>query len=180
MKTLNIPTLKIVERYECDGQKGVKTEDVNYQKDKIYVSHNSLYSDSKALVDKLSRRFFETKEPRVSSEYEEFRYRNRVDEITNFDDFLHQIGKDLEFVSQQKVVIDFDAYFFGTERDSKDSAIDYKIIDFDLIRQVKNYSVQEIYKENSLEFRRAIEGFIRYFITEANQSTYLEKLDTRF
>ncbi len=178
IKSLNIPTLKVVEKYEHNGKKGVKTEDINCQKDKIYVSYNSLYSDSEMLMHELRKSTLGIEEVKVSSEYEEFRYRNRIDEISNFDDFIYKTEQDLGFVSQKKIVIDFDSYFFGTERNSKESLIDYKIIDLDLIRMERNSTIQWVLDQNISEFRRAIEGFIRYFISEAKQSKYLEKLNT--
>ena len=65
-----------------------KTEDLNYLKDTIYVTYNSVYSDSRKEVDKLSQDFIEVNLDKKISEYEESRYSNKLKEITNFYEFI--------------------------------------------------------------------------------------------
>ena len=45
IKTVGLPTLKTVEQFEIGNKTGIRTEDINYQKEDVYVTHNSLYGD---------------------------------------------------------------------------------------------------------------------------------------
>ena len=93
IKTVGLPTLKTVEQFEIGNKTGIRTEDINYQKEDVYVTHNSLYGDSKRMVDMLSQNFIEIDKNKKSPEYEEFRYRNKLKEITNFEEFINVVTK---------------------------------------------------------------------------------------
>lgn len=177
---LGLPTLDIVEKVTCYcGKSGIKTEDLNYLKDTIYVTYNSVYSDSRKEVDKLSQDFIEVNLDKKISEYEESRYSNKLKEITNFYEFIKNTKEELKVASKKSVHIDFDSYFFGTSNKSKFSEIDYKIVDLDNILVDKDRSFNEIHDYNICEFHNAIEGFIKYFVESKNQSRYYKFLDTK-
>ena len=180
IKSIGLPTLKTVEEFESENRIGIKTEDLNYQKEWIYVTYNSLYSDSKKLVDMLSQNFIKIDENKKSPEYEEFRYRNKLKEITNFDEFIKGVKIDLSLATERDVLIEFDSYFFGTRRESDTSCIDYKIVDLDNIYTNTGKTRKELLADNFYEFKRAIKGFIKYFVILENQPTYEQYLDKTF
>ncbi|RKS25408.1 hypothetical protein CLV94_0438 [Flavobacterium endophyticum] len=176
---LGLPTLVIVEKVTCCcGKLGIKTEDLNYSKDTIYVTHNSVYSDSRKKVDELSQSFNKITLDKKISEYEEFRYRNKLKEITNFYEFIKSTKEKLKVASEHSIHIDYDSYFFGTSNKSKSSEIDYKIVDLDNIFANKDQSFNEIHNYNINEFHDAINGFIKYFVESKNQSLYYENATT--
>lgn len=180
IKNIGLPTLKTVEEFEFENQIGIKTEDLNYQKEWIYVTYNSLYSDSRKMVDMLSQNFIKIDENKKSPEYEEFRYRNKLKEITNFEDFIKGVKIDLSLATERDVLIEFDSYFFGTRRDSDTSTIDYKIVDLDNIYTNTGKTKKELLADNISEFKRAIKGFVKYFVILENQPTYEQYLDKIF
>lgn len=47
IKNIGLPTLKTVEEFESENRIGIKTEDLNYQKEWIYVTSNSCKSSAK-------------------------------------------------------------------------------------------------------------------------------------
>lgn len=180
VKNIGLPTLKTVEEFEFENRKGIKTEDLNYQKEFIYVTHNSLYSDSKKMVDMLSQDFIKIDKKKKSPEYEEFRYRNKLKEITNFEEFIKAVKNDLSLATERDVLIEFDSYFFGTRRDSEICCIDYKIVDLDNIYTNTGKTRKELLADNISEFKRAIKGFVKYFVILENQPTYEQYLDKTF
>lgn len=180
IKNIGLPTLKTVEEFESKNRIGIKTEDLNYQQDWIYVTYNSLYSDSKKMVNMLSQNFIKIDENKKSPEYEEFRYRNKLKEITNFKEFMKGIITDLSLATERDVLIEFDSYFFGTQRDSDTSSIDYKIVDLDNIYTNTGKTRKELLADNFSEFKRAIKGFVKYFVILENQPTYEQYLDKIF
>lgn len=180
VKNIGLPTLKTVEEFEFENRKGIKTEDLNYQKECIYVTHNSLYSDSKKIIDMLSKDFVKIDKNKKSPEYEEFRYRNKLKEITNFEEFIKAVKNDLSLATERDVLIEFDSYFFGTRRDSDTSCIDYKVVDLDNIYTNTGKTRKELLADNISEFERAIKGFIKYFVILDNQPTYDQYLDKTF
>lgn len=180
IKSINLPTLKTVEEFVSENRRGIKTEDLNYQNECLYVTHNSLYSDSKKMVDILSKHFIKSDENKKSPEYEEFRYRNKLKEITNFEVFIKAVKKDLSFATEKDVLIEFDSYFFGTRRYSDISCIDYKIVDLDNIYTNTGKTQKELLADNISEFKRAMKGFIKYFVNLENQPIYDQYLDKIF
>lgn len=178
VKNTGLPTLNLVEKFQFGRKIGIRTEDLNYMQDKIYVTHNSLYSDSRKIVAMLSQHIIKIDLNKKSPEYEEFRYRNKLAVITNFEEFVFKTKKDLMHASQQDVLIEFDSYFFGTQKLSEISSIDYKIVDLDNIYTATGKKSNELYDENVLEFERAICGFIRYFVNEEDQPTYLKYFES--
>lgn len=177
IKKIGLPTLENVERYEVEGKVGVMCNNVNYSDERIYVTHNSLYSDSQKLLHMLSKNILRGKEERESSIAEDFRYKNKIDEITNFEEFVTKVKSDLKQATKHATLIEFDSYFFGTLKQSSITEIDYMIVDLDHIFTNKDINEDELFDLNLSEFSRAIKGFIKYFVTENNQGKYMRYLD---
>lgn len=110
-------------------------------------------------------------------EYEEFRYRNKLGKITNFEEFIENTKKDLMLASEQGLSIYFDSYFFGTVKAAKTSPISYKIVDLDNIEMVTRRDPIKLYDHNLFEFSRTTHDFIKHFVEEENQHQYLTYLN---
>ncbi|PIF69452.1 hypothetical protein [Flavobacterium sp. 2] len=173
---LGLPTLQKVEESEINGMKGIICEDINNSEEKIYVTYNSLYSDSQKNLHSLSKDIIKNKEERQSSLAEDFRYKNKIVEIIDFENFIIDVKIDLKNATNRDVLIDFDSYFFGTQKQKIATTIDYKIIDLDHIYTNTKKKKDELYDLNLSEFSRALNGFIRYFVTETSQSKYMDYL----
>ncbi|HUI33190.1 MAG TPA: hypothetical protein VLY84_06210 [Dysgonamonadaceae bacterium] len=176
---IGISTLRIVEEFNYEGKKGIRTEDLNYRKEYIYVTYNSLYSDEQKMIDSLNP-YIKTDENKKSPEYEEFRYRNKLKDITNFEEFIKVVKNDLILATKKDILIDFDSYFFGSKKSSDISTIDYKIVDLDNICTNTGKTQKELLNDNISEFKRAIKGFIKYFVILDNQHIYEQYLDKIF
>lgn len=87
IKDLGLPTLNTVERFELNSRTAIRTEDLNYRKDRIYVSPNSVYGKSRKLLDALNP-YANSSHEKIWPEYEKFRYTNRLEKITNFEEFV--------------------------------------------------------------------------------------------
>jgi hypothetical protein len=178
VKSLGLPTLQKVEKHEINGEVGLICEDLNISSERTYVTHNSLYSDSaKDRDDILEVLAGRKKENRPLSIAEQFRHQNKLDEIFNFEDFIKSIKVNLEFVTGKNVVVDYDSYFFGTLKDATQSSINYIIADLDHIRTFTDESREAILKENFSEFNRAMDGFLRHFVTSGKRNEYLRILN---
>ncbi len=177
IKNLGIPTLKKVKEFEIEGHTGILCDNVNCSDEIVYVTYNSLYSDSQKLLHSLDKHILVNKEERVSSLAEDFRYKNKIEELTNFEDFINNVKSDLKLATKQGILIEFDSYFFGTQKKSTITNIGYKIVDLDHIFINTSKQEAELFTLNLAEFLRAINGFLQYFVAEKNRSKYLEYLD---
>lgn len=93
-------------------------------------------------------------------------------------DWRKKVYNSQQYASQQDVLIEFDSYFFGTQKLSEISTIDYKIVDLDNIYTATGKKSNELYDENVLAFERAICGFIRYFVNQEDQPAYLKYFES--
>ncbi len=86
---LKLPTVKIFARVRVDEFDAIITEDINYNSEIIYVTYNnSIKSETQRLVEQLSALFDQNKNSEKTSDYEEYRFNNKIVEILNFKDFL--------------------------------------------------------------------------------------------
>ncbi|MNU14630.1 hypothetical protein D3C71_27470 [compost metagenome] len=173
---LKIPTVKIFARIKVDEFDAILTEDINYDSEIIYVTYNSINSETQRKVELLSAFFFQNKKSEKTSDYEEYRFSNKIVDILNFQGFLEEIITMLKYVSGEKYVIEFDSYFIGTQKNTSKSKLDYKIIDLDHIFHRPDDTYDKILINNIYEFYRALSGFIDYFIAPINRNIYLNQL----
>ncbi|WP_333624270.1 hypothetical protein [Sphingobacterium siyangense] len=173
---LKLPTVKILESIMVDDFDAIRTEDVNYESEILYVSYNSINSESQRLVQQLSLSLGQPVKIEKTSEYEQYRFDNKIILIHNFQDFLDEIITMLKVVSGQKYVIEFDSYFIGTKKAALESKLYYKLIDLDHIFHNPDYTYDDIFSNNIEEFYRALSGFINYFIASINRQVYLSHL----
>jgi hypothetical protein len=176
-KTSLVTLEEVIEVNIC-GRSSIQSEDLNHLKDRIYVSHNSLISNKQkegreALKELFNNTLSYEKE---SPEAEKFRHENRIDEITNFKQFIDDVTMQLRYASNENVLIGFDSYFIGSERNLRKTSIDYKIADLDDIHDDHDFNQNELYEKNLSGFFVAIYGFITCFVEEDSQEEYLNIL----
>ena len=177
INSIGIPTLERVEKFELNGKIGIKCDNVNFPAERVYVTYNSLYSDSHKYLDLLSTEITGNKKKREVCLAEEFRYRNKIVQITNFKEFILDVKSDIKLATKRDVLIEFDSYFFGTQRQNSVSSIDYKIVDLDHIFTKTCKNEVDLYGTNFSEFKRAISGFLKYFVTDENRNKYIDELE---
>jgi hypothetical protein len=178
VKALGLPTLEILEKYSTDTDIGLICEDLNISGENIYVTPNSLYSDSDRYRDDLLAALQGKKnEKQALSFAEQCRYEYKLDELINFENFIRSVKADLEFATEKKTVIDFDSYFFGTLKKASSSSIDYIIADLDHICDFSGESRDFTLKENHSEFNRAMRCFLKHFVTPGKGDGYLQYLN---
>lgn len=85
----------------------------------------------------------------------------------------------MKLATQNNILIEFDSYFFGTQKQKLISEIDYKIVDLDHIFTNTGRNQAELYELNISEFSRALKGFIKYFVTENSQKKYYDYLENK-
>lgn len=171
LKQLGVNTLEFVRKELYDDQLVIVTEDVNHGKPRLYVSANSIYREINRMVDALKdKQLNMTPVDKVMSPYETYRLNNKLGEILNFEQFVSDIKNMLTGLSQHRVIIKYDAYFFGTERKSV-SNLDYKFVDLDDITQDEVDT--GFYDINYAQFQDAIYSFIQNFVVDDRQDEYL-------
>ena len=178
VKELGLPTLAKVERLEFNNEIGIRCEDLNISGLKVYVTYNSLYSDSDRKKDKEMEALGGPKRgKRTFSKAEQRRHRYKLTELTGFERFLKDVKTTLDSVTLKNVGIDFDSYFFGTINDASQSPIDYIIADLDHILSYPDAAYDEILENNYSEFNRAMTGFLKNFVKPAHRREYLDALN---
>jgi hypothetical protein len=167
IKKTGLPTLNRLDKHIYKEREIIITEDLNSDQEYIYVTPNSLISDSQKKIHEISQSILgNDRELNGSPEAEAYRYRNKLQEIVNFEAFFGKVKDDLRQVAKHRILVDFDAYFFGTRKKSTYSEISYKIADLDNIYTNLSSNTSQLYKFNLLEFKRSILQFTRYFIAD--------------
>jgi len=175
VRSVGMNTLIKVEQVITEKYSGIQSEDLNFQKDRIYVTPNSLYTDSHIEKHQLVRELLNSPNITPSSpEAELFRYKNKIHKILNFNSFTTDIIKQLKHAANKKILIEFDSYFFGTERNQTETKIDYIIADLDNIYHLGKHSVNSIHKLNLSHFFNSLNLFIKYFVVTSSQLEYHE------
>lgn len=176
VKSTGLPVLSRVERSYYDNVEVVLTEDLNNNQDRIYVSPNSVITDAQKQVNEIRRLQFDHIENIGDSpDAEKYRLENKLDQITDFDLFLDAAKNDMWKASQLDVFIAYDCYFFGSERHTAHSDIDYKIVDLDDVVTKTKRTTQQLYEINIIEFKQAAAHFIDCFVNDGQQkNAYLE------
>lgn len=148
IKRAGLPTLTLFEKGQLDGEEFLVLEHINTSATYKYVSYNTVNNGG-------------------ASDAEDARLALKLDNITDFTAFLEKAKKNVEQYTLHDVSVYFDAYFFGSEL-LTESTLDYKIVDLDNIEFFDhNYSFKEKREINLSNFKDAIDGFVRCFVTDS-------------
>lgn len=178
VKSLGLPTLKFVKEGQLDGKLVLITEHLNNNSEIIYVTPNSVITDKMRHLEEIDNIINSIRKTRCESIAEQFRYQNKLTEITNFSEFVSAVSSDLKHASKSKIVIEFDSYFIGSLKNKSITDIDYKIADFDHIFSCEDKTVRECLDLNVSEFKKFMEMFLNYFTIENERfANYFDQIN---
>ena len=201
-----LPTLSEFSKQLLDDKEFILAEDLNPKNsDGIYVSPNTVRnapSCSSIFLKKLSNpkqevpiecKDFEFSEyvknpKKISTDInklnetkilrgsEKFLYENKVNKISNFNQFLIQSKDDMKKASSNNIELFSDAFFFRVSE--SENKIDYKIADFDCIISHQNtpMCIDTLTEGNKSYFKTAILEFIEYFVEENEREIYKNEM----
>ncbi len=167
IKSLGLPSLDFLERWRFNGQVILVTNHLNLENVSsiIFVTPNSVITD---IERQLTAMKLSTKKDRIESIAENFRYDNKLSAILNFDDFISNTLEDIENVSNNNIVIEYDSYFIGSKKMQLESEINYRIADLDNIFNCQDKTKEECLEINKIEFFSMLKEFITHFVSEGN------------
>lgn len=165
IKSLGLPTLAFVDEGSYNNRTILITEHLNINSEKlIYVSPNSVITESHRMINQLNP--FKNNNELIEPIAENCRYKNKLSEIVNLNEFIFNTMSDLRRISSSKVVVEYDSYFIGSLKDSCVSKINYKIADLDNIYECKDWSSQRCFEKNKSELEIMIRGYILHFVSD--------------
>lgn len=185
VKANNFPTLKFLDCVKYQNDFILVGEDLNFKTEKVFVSPNSIAYTSPLFRDEdlsdLERTMLDHMNNEKLRKYipdaEKFRFESKLTDILELDIFIDESLALLKKAGSIKLAIDFDSYFFGTDRFSNRSKLDLIIADFDHIEFHKKSSQDEVFSDNLSEFKRAISGFVYAFVEENSIRKHIKVID---
>lgn len=177
IKALDIPTTSFLEISSLDGKPVLVTEDLN--SDNIcFVSPNSVKTEKDELLACLRDNLTPCLSlERIDSKSEQYFYKNKIKEISNFPSFLQRVKEDINKAACHNISIAFDSYFFSIEKGKSCSVIDYKIADWDNIEECEDIDFKGLLNVNIVEFQEAMFKFLELFV-QAGEKRELYQLLT--
>ena len=116
IKALVIPTTSFLEVSSLDGKSVLVTEDLNSD-NLCFVSPNSVKTEKDELLACLRENFIPClSSERIDSKSEQYFYKNKIKEISNFPSFLQRVKEDINKAACHNISIAFDSYFFSIEK----------------------------------------------------------------
>lgn len=178
LQKASIPTLNSMEICMLDGKKALLCEDLNSCLTAVYVSPNSVETDEERHLREIRKNFFQIKsDDHIENQIEQDCYANyKFDSINNLNSFLDNVKTGLKYAEKNDIYIDWDAYFFGYDKNKKCVDLSYKIADFDNI--IINAKVDCLYNKLVVSFKESFNKFIQCFMSESNKSIVLENLES--
>lgn len=161
-----IKTASFLEECLLDEKRAILTENL-HGKDYTYLDCNAHLLRE---TDKLLR-IIDTRHAVGSSERESEEERwftdHRFSEITNLMEFAKAHIDFLKKVSDARVYLAYDSYFFKVNRRQEETAIDYIIADWDDVMECEEENLNELNKD---QFKRALWQFVdRYVVKEIGE-----------
>lgn len=177
LQKASIPTLKSMELCMLDDKKALLCEDLNSGLTVVYVSPNSVETDEERKKREILNSFYKKKDDHIENQMEQDCYKNhKFDSINNLNSFLDNVKADLKNAEENCIYIDWDAYFFGYDKNKKCVDLSYKIADFDNI--IIDLKVDCLYGKLVKSFKESFNNFIQYYMTGSNKSIVLKKLES--
>lgn len=176
IKALDIPTTSFLEVSSLDGKPVLVTEDLNSD-NPCFVSPNSVKTETDELLACLRENFTPClSSERIDSKVEQYFYKNKIKEISNFPSFLQRVKEDIIKAACHNISIAFDCYFFSIENGKSCSVIDYKIADWDNIMECEDIDCKELLNANIVEFQEAMFRFLELFVQEGEKRKLYQSL----
>lgn len=178
LQKASIPTLNSMEICMLDGKKALLCEDLNSDLTVVYVSPNSVVTDEERHKREILKNIIQKKsDVHIENQREQDCYANyKFDSINNLNSFLDNVKIGLKYAEENDIYIDWDAYFFGYDKNKKCVDLSYKIADFDNI--IIGSKDDCLYDKMVESFKESFNRFIQCFMTESNKSIVLEKLES--
>lgn len=172
---LEIPTLSSLDICIVDGCEAVICEDLSCG-NIVYVSpHSAETNESKEKREALELFGFGVGE-HVNNLCEQVLYETKVDRIENLVEFLTIVKSDLTKLSENKVYVEYDSYFFGLDRTRRNINLCYKLADLDNIYE-DIIDREDLFDINVEQFKESIIDFIRKFVVQENQQVYIDNVN---
>lgn len=176
IKALDIPTTSFLEVSSLDGKSVLVTEDLN-SNNICFVSPNSVKTEKDELLACLRDNFIPClSSERIDSKAEQYFYKNKIKEISNFPSFLQRVKEDINKAACHNISIAFDSYFFSIEKGKSCSVIDYKIADWDNIEECEDIDFKKLLNANIVEFQEAMFKFLELFVQEGEKKELYQLL----
>lgn len=172
MKSINLPTLTLLEKVEFEGRPAFIGQYLNAG-DSLFVSPNHVITDKNRELDKIFPGYV-SKLFKVVAEQE--LYDKKLEGIQNLTEVITAILADLKTASQAKYQINGDSYFLGVNKTQKNSPLRYIVGDFGDINYCPDWTIAELYENNILQIKGTLLEFVTHFVTEKNQQYYLDQL----
>lgn len=174
IKNIGLPTVDFLEKGIVDGRYVLITEYFNHDNVRYFISPNSVVTKKELYFNALIGVDLK------KSLNEDYFYNNRKSSIINLHDFINKVKKDLMIVSQNKIVLPWDCYFFSIPYLENDVELDYIIADWDNVEQSNIENTDVLLKENLNNFKESIIKFIEHFIIDDDiQKTYIDLIDNQ-
>ncbi|MBW4971424.1 hypothetical protein KZY98_13230 [Croceibacter atlanticus] len=202
----NLPTLSKFSKTTINGIEGIEAEDLNPKNcDGFYVSPNTIRNSENcaSIIIKYLKNSKETLpgdckefnvseyikhpekieedidkliEKRILKGAEKYVYENKINTISNFNNFLIKSKADMKKASDNQIELFSDAFFFRVSQSTK--GIEYKIADFDCIISHKKSktSHQNLLNGNLSYFETALTEFIEFFVEKNHKETYITEI----
>lgn len=176
IKALDIPTTSFLEVVSLDGKSVLVTEDLN-SNNLCFVSPNSVKTETDELLACLRDNSIPClSSERIDSKAEQYFYKNKIKEISNFPSFLQRVKEDINKAACHNISIAFDSYFFSIEKGKFCSVIDYRIADWDNIEECEDIDFKELLNANIVEFQDAMFRFLELFVQEGEKRELYQSL----
>jgi len=174
MKSLNIPTLMLLEKVEFEERPALIGQYLNVD-DWLFVSANHVITERDRQLDKFQPGYLH-KLFKVVAEQE--LYDNKLEDIQNLKEVITAALGDLKIASQANYQINFDSYFFGVIKSQKKSPLQYLVGDFGDINYCPEWTIAKLYENNVSQIKEALMGFVTHFVVAENQQFYKDQIKT--
>lgn len=104
-------------------------------------------------------------------------YNNKVSYISNLNSFWLHAKDDMEKASKNNLELYPDAFFFKVNPDSGE--IEYKIADFDCIRDLSHFeAIYDVLRNDNIDhLKTTLSEYVMFFVIEEKQDEYIERIN---
>ena len=173
LKQNGIKTVGFLEECSFDGRAAVITENLHKESYTYLDANAHLLSDDDKQLRAINERMGFVQIESIEPKEERWFADNKFTDITDLDSFIKKHLDFLFAVSQNKVFLSYDCYFFRVNR-CPVTNLDYIIADFD---DIQITTVDNLYDVNKEEFKTALFQFMNWFVVEDKSVQYKGVID---